>query len=330
MTRAAAPRLCVALPTRDRRRLALAALDSVVGQLRPDDELIVVDNGSTDGTADAVLGWLAECRPSGFLVAEPRRSLSLARNAALRAATAPVVCFLDDDERADPAWLDALRRAWAGAGPWVAAIGGPMRAAWGAPRPPWLADSLLHVVSVLDLGPERRRLDQAPGRGYLWGGNMSFRREAVIAVGGFEPDWVYLAAVADERPSRRPPLRTARSGEEEELQRRLAAAGYDVWYEPAAAVDHLVPPERLTTAFFRDAFRQGGLLAAARGRRRAPAFPVLARSAARYAALRAIGRRESASALFPCAYAWALMTAPRLDRRPRSRRKEERCLPGSS
>lgn len=306
------PRLCVVLPTRNRREWAIAALESVVGQLRPDDELIAVDNGSSDGTAEALRAWLPQRRPSGRVVVEAERGLSHARNAALREATAPIICFIDDDERADPGWIAALRTAWSEAEPRVGAIGGPMRADWRAPRPAWLADWLLYVLSILDLGPDRRRLCQTPdGRGYLWGGNMSFRTEVVRASGGFRPDEAYLAAVSDGQPSGRRLLATAHSGEEQELQRRFARAGWEVWYEPAAAVDHLVPAERLTEEYFRTFFRQRGLLEAARGGGRARGLALLARSGARYGLLRTLRRPEAETAKFEWVYAWTLLTAPR-------------------
>src|SRR5207249_3536947 len=50
-------RLTVAVPTRDRRESALGALEAIAGQLRETDELLVVDNGSVDGTGAAAAAW---------------------------------------------------------------------------------------------------------------------------------------------------------------------------------------------------------------------------------------------------------------------------------
>jgi glycosyltransferase involved in cell wall biosynthesis len=286
-------------------------LDSVVGQLGADDELLVIDNGSSDGTRAAAEQFFRERWSAGRVVTEERRGLSYARNLALRVATAPVVAFMDDDERADPEWLAALRRAWAEAGPRVAGIGGPMRADWQAPRPAWLADHLLFVVSVLDLGASRIRLDQRPGTGFLWGGNMSFLRSAALSVGGFPPDHTYLAAVATGPVRSRPPLSTARSGEEQKLQERLAAARWEIWYEPAAAIDHLIPPTRTSRRFFLDFYRQQAILGLGSGRSRRSAFPVLAREAARYVLYHLLRRPAATSAGFGLAGAWTLLVSPR-------------------
>lgn len=306
-----APRLCVALATRDRRTVVVQTLASVTSQLRDEDELIVVDNGSQDGTPETVRKWLDEHCPSGRLVDEPEVGASAARNAVLRQVTAPIVCLVDDDVRAHPDWLEALRRAWAASGPGVGVIGGPIRVDWEEiPRPPWLADWLLDVISVLDLGPARRRLDVRSGE-HIWGANMSFRLAAVQEVGGFD---VNLGARPDAPHGR---------DEEGELQHRLAAAGWEVWYEPAAAVDHLIGPDRLTPAYFRDAFRKQGLRMLEgrppyEGSRRISALPMLARAVVllpmlaravvRYVVLRLIGSPAAVTATFTLARGWSLLT----------------------
>ena len=307
----ASPSICVVIPTRNRAALVLGALESVVGQLAPGDEVIVVDNGSSDDTATAVAAFLARSWPRGKVVLEPRRGVSHARNRALRESTAAVVAFMDDDERADPRWLAALRQAWADAGPGVAAIGGPMRPVWHAARPAWLEDSLLYVVSVLDLGPRRKQLDQRPRTGYLWGGNMSFLRAAALEIGGFDPDTVYLAGDGGAPPRARLPLATARSGEEQGIQDRLTAAGWEIWYEAGAAVDHIVPAERVAEQFFYDFFRQQAMLTLRRGHPRTPAVAVLAREAARVVLFGVRRDPRATSARFRLAGAWLLATGPR-------------------
>jgi glycosyltransferase involved in cell wall biosynthesis len=293
----------VAVPTRDRQERLLGALEAIASELGPEDELLVVDNGSTDGTAAAAEAFLANV-PAGRLVSEPEGGLSVARNRALDEARHAVVCFVDDDVRVQPGWLTALRGAWTESAAQVACIGGPLLPDWQAPRPAWLADYLLYVISVLDLGGERRRLDPAPRVGYVWGGNFSVRVESALAVGGFDPD----RGVRPADPSDR--------GEEEELQRRFARAGHETWYEPAAAAVHLVPPERLTEEYFANAFRARGRAEAQAGKGRRRGAAVLGRGLTRYGALAALRRPEAPTARFTCAYGWALLTASRDSRPP--------------
>lgn len=299
-----ATRLTVAVPTRNRRESALGALEAIAAQLQGPDELLVIDNGSVDGTKKAVAAWLEERRVPARVLDEPSGGVSAARNTALREASTEVVCFVDDDVRVEPGWLEALRHAWAAAGPRVACIGGPLSPEWEVPRPAWLADHLLYVLSVLELGHELRRLDQSPGTGHVWGGNFSVHVEAVRAVGGFDTE----LGVRPDAPFGR--------DEEEDLQRRLAQAGWETWYEPAAPARHLLGAEKLNEDFFLQAFRSRAERAVAAGRPRWKGLRPLVRGAARYIARRAVGRADAPAARFDCAYGWTLLTGSRSPRHP--------------
>jgi glycosyltransferase involved in cell wall biosynthesis len=87
-----------------------ALLDSLTAQQGADFEVIVVDDGSADGTA----GALAEHRSRLDLRVirhETARGPAAARNAGWRAAAAPLVAFVDDDCTASPGWVAALLAA---------------------------------------------------------------------------------------------------------------------------------------------------------------------------------------------------------------------------
>lgn len=236
-------RLTVATTTRNRRDAVLRALGSIAPQLELGDELIVVDNGSIDGTEAAVRDWIEANCPAATLIVECEGGTSQARNTAIAASTAPVVCFVDDDATVDPGWLAALRHAWECASTQTAAIGGPIKPDWhGGQRPPWLRDHLLWIVAALDLGPTRRRLD----RERIWGANMSLRVDAIREIDGF-----------DVRLGPRPGLAFGRD-EEEELQHRLQECGREIWWEPDASVHHHVPASRLDPSYFTSFMRSQG------------------------------------------------------------------------
>jgi hypothetical protein len=96
-TVAAEPSVSVIVPTYQRRELVQRAVASVLAQTHRDFELIVIDDGSSDGTDVAL-------EPLGDLIRyhwQPNRGVAAARNAGLRLARGSIVAFLDSDNR----WL---------------------------------------------------------------------------------------------------------------------------------------------------------------------------------------------------------------------------------
>ena len=90
-------RVSVVIPTHDRCAILPRALDSVLAQTWGDFELIVVDDGSADGTAEMV----ARDYPSVRLIQQANQGVSAARNTGTRAAGGEWIAFLDSDD----AWL---------------------------------------------------------------------------------------------------------------------------------------------------------------------------------------------------------------------------------
>ena len=291
------------MPTRNGGIVAVETLMSVVGQLGPGDELIVVDDGSDDGTTELVAEWLSSACPQGQLLHLDHGGASRARNAALEAARTDIVCFLDHDEFADDDWVANLRTAWGTLGSRVGAIGGPMLPVWPCDRPPWLHDDMLHVVSILDLGRARHRLGLEPFTGHLWAGNMSVRVAPALEVGGFDP----TLGPGPEQTFRH----GSRYGEEEELQDRLAAAGWEIWYEPSAAIRHRLTPDRVRAAYFRQAYRLAGQLDVQAGKGRAAGGLSVLKAALRVPrALIRPGHGEIALASFDFTYGLARLFGP--------------------
>ncbi|TIR98974.1 MAG: glycosyltransferase family 2 protein, partial [Mesorhizobium sp.] len=98
-----APLITVITPTHNRRSQVVRAVESVLAQTLTRFEHIVVDDGSTDGTALA----LAEIRdPRLIYVGAKWRGANAARNAGIERARAPIVTFLDSDDVYLPDRLD--------------------------------------------------------------------------------------------------------------------------------------------------------------------------------------------------------------------------------
>jgi len=117
----------------------------------------------------------------GVLVVENSEQPGLrgARNSGLYAASASHIAFLDDDAEAFESWLEVLAQPYED--PEVAGVGGVTDPVWEVGRPAWFPPEFDWVVGGAYRGMPLRRHEVRN----LWGGNMSFRRELVLAVGGF-------------------------------------------------------------------------------------------------------------------------------------------------
>lgn len=106
MSRSRAPSVTVAVVVKDRREAMARCLDAIDAQDHPDFEILVVDNGSTDGTYQALLERRGRSSRT-FTVEQQPGSLGHVRNHALRTARTDLIAFTDSDCVAEPGWLRA-------------------------------------------------------------------------------------------------------------------------------------------------------------------------------------------------------------------------------
>jgi len=92
----------VIIPTFNRRERVLKAIASVVSQTRQPDEIIVVDDGSTDGSSAAIRNNF----PTVTVIRQQNSGVSAARNTGIRAATGEWLAFLDSDDEWKPEKLE--------------------------------------------------------------------------------------------------------------------------------------------------------------------------------------------------------------------------------
>jgi O-antigen biosynthesis protein len=198
------PKVSVVVCVYNGERTMDACLSSLEKINYPNYEVIVVNDGSTDGTRH-----IAEGYDSIRLINQENKGLSEARNVGIAAATGEIIAFTDADCMADTDWLAQLVACFQRSE--FAAVGGPNL------TPP--DDSFVaSCVAVSPGAPTHVLLDDEVAE-HIPGCNMAFRREALEAIDGFDP--IFRAA-----------------GDDVDLCWRLQNKGYQIGFSAAAVVWH--------------------------------------------------------------------------------------------
>ncbi len=210
--------LSLLICTRNRRVL----LDGVLASLQecriPPEwqlELVIVDNGSTDGTTEAVAAAARQLPFPVQCVPEPTPGLGRAHATGLRACRGEIIACTDDDCYVSPGWCEAIVAAF-DAQPELAGLFGRVVPVHEGGDPAW------HVAVKTSEQPATYRFPCWPVIGF--GNNMAFRREPLEAAGAFNPVFG--------------PGGPLWSAEELEVTYRLLRKGHAVAYVPSALIRH--------------------------------------------------------------------------------------------
>ena len=199
------------------------------GQTRPPAEIVVVVDHNA-ALLERLRGAVPDVRP---IPNRESRGSSGARNTGIASTTGDVVVFFDDDAAPEPECLELLAEHYADAH--VAGVGGAVAPQWHTRRPRWFPSEFDWVV-----GCSYRGLPTRPAAlRNLLGANMSFRRAALEAAGGFSADMArrgrYPLGVDDTEIC----IRVQRS-----------VPGSVLVYAPEALARHKVPRARETWRYF--------------------------------------------------------------------------------
>ena len=242
--------LSVIISTRNRGELLKAALKSLTLQTMPCDsfEIIVVDNGSTDNTRQAVESFQQKLRNIRYFY-DSTPGLHVGRHLGMKMAKSDILVYADDDIEAFPTWLQAIAESFQNQD--VVLVGGKNLPKFEEEPPEWIkkmwkpdknGHRIISYLSVLDLGDEIKTIYP-----YLvFGCNFSIKRATLLEAGGFHPD-----AMPQEM------LRYRGDGETH-VSKFIESMRYKTIYNPNASVFHVVPQNRLTEAYFcKRAYLQG-------------------------------------------------------------------------
>jgi glycosyltransferase involved in cell wall biosynthesis len=210
-----------------------------------DWEVIIIDNASTDDTAEvARAAWPAD-HPAEFrVIPEPQAGLSFARHRGFHEARYDIISFVDDDNWVCPEWVRLVTEVM-DAHPEVGACGGCQEEVCEVEPPAWFE----RHKTVYAVGPQA----EAPGvMTGLWeclgGAGMSIRRSAwqQLLDRGFQP------LLAGRQGS------ALTSGEDIEFMYVLRLSGWSLYYEPRMRIRHFIPAGRLQWAYLVRLRRGGG------------------------------------------------------------------------
>jgi GT2 family glycosyltransferase len=199
----ATPRVSVVVCTYNGGRTLDQCLRSLLALDYPDFEVIVVDDGSTDDTPSILARF-----PDVRVIRQPNNGLSVARNVGLEAATGEIVAYTDSDCYADSDWLTHLVHQLVRTG--AAAAGGPNL----SPEDGWLA-----ACVAASPGQPTHVLESDQVAEHIPGCNMAFRRDALLAIGGFDPQF-------------------RKAGDDVDVCWRIQEAGMWITFAPGAFVWH--------------------------------------------------------------------------------------------
>ena len=165
------PLVSIIIPTHNRAGLLPRALASALGQTYSPVEVVVVDDGSTDGTAALIDVWTARHANLRCLRHDTRRGASAARNLGLREARGVLVAMLDDDDEFAPARIESLTAVY-------------------RQQPAWSFVCSDYLVARRDDARMSRKAGPITLERILWTNVASqsvlTTRERMVAIGGFD------------------------------------------------------------------------------------------------------------------------------------------------
>ena len=204
-----------------------------------DWDLVIVDNNSSDSTAELVRSLQMKYDGKIRYVFEPQQGVSHARNRGIQSTDSRFLAYVDDDTLVEPNWLKAIYSTFernhgdaVGGRIWIRS---PYR------LPKWINEDMRGFLGHLDFGDAPFRMDGR--KAYPFGANMAFDRRVFDRIGLFD---VRIGRKGEGR--KREELFKS---EEPDLFRRLADAEGIIDYAPDAISYHKILPHQLEKRFFR-------------------------------------------------------------------------------
>jgi glycosyltransferase involved in cell wall biosynthesis len=239
----------VVVPSHNGAALLPRTLSHIAAQRPPSElrwEVIVIDNGSTDGTSAVALASWPRDAPVGIrVVNEPELGLSHAHLRGFGEAKGELVSWVEDDNWISPEWLGLVWQTMK-RNPEVGACGGFNEPVCEGGEPPWF-EAFQSAYATGAQGGRSGYVTDDPG--YLWGAGMTVRRDAWrhLVDNGFSP-------LLLDRQGRA----NFNSGGDVEISFALRLSGFRLWFEPTLRLRHHLLAHRLEWSYLRRFMRGFG------------------------------------------------------------------------
>jgi len=219
------PFVSVVVCTYNRKNLLKFCLNSIYAQDYPKSnfEIIIVDGGSTDGTAE-----LCKEFPQIHFITESRFGLAYARNKGAELAQGSIVAYTDDDCIVDKGWLKSLIAGFHFFED-VMGVGGPVY-----PVDPKIIPEKIHVKSALGLFNDGEKPKLTDG---VITSNSAFKKE------------IFKTIKFDKSLGITRRGNLILSGEDVDFCQKLLDSGYKLGYTPHAKVYHQIPKGRIRVPY---------------------------------------------------------------------------------
>lgn len=219
--------LTIVICTYNRSNILKQCLDSLLKQTTHHYaySIIVVDNNSTDGTADLIHTYTLKYNNITY-IKEFQQSLSIARNTGINNAQTEWILFLDDDTKVTINYVEvALRVINTNA---FSCFGGTILPWRRDPLPSWFLDEYEHT-------PYHTLTKETalPPTEFVFGGNMAVTKQLASDLGGFDSRYGLQGTAIGY-------------GEDTEFQMRVHAGRHTIGYIPDLVVYHYARPEKYT------------------------------------------------------------------------------------
>jgi glycosyltransferase involved in cell wall biosynthesis len=203
---------------------------------KPDDyEVVIVDNNSTDKTAEISKKFISE-NPHLFVkyIFESNSGLSHARNRGINESIGEVICFIDDDGFIFPEYIQNLKSCLIN-NPKINAFGGKIYPMYESSPPKWMTRWLQPLLSVIDKG---NNIVLFKGTHYPIGANMGFKRNLINKIGLFNTD---LGRKGN----------SLLGGEEKDYFFKIKKIKEPIFFLPNVKIHHIIPDNRVTESYIR-------------------------------------------------------------------------------